>query len=51
MWVIWTVHWMVSHRSLGLCLAIAFVYCVLTNHTGLALPQTERKLGLGGLLH
>jgi polar amino acid transport system permease protein len=40
----------VSYRSLEVYLAIAFVYFVLTNLTGLALRQTERRLGIGGLV-
>jgi polar amino acid transport system permease protein len=40
----------VSYRSLEVYLAIALVYFVLTNLTGLALRQTERRLGIGGLV-
>ena len=40
----------VSYRSLEVYLAVALVYFVLTNLTGLALRQVERKLGAGGLL-
>jgi polar amino acid transport system permease protein len=40
----------VSYRSLEVYLVIAFVYFVLTNLTGLALRQTERRLGIGGLV-
>ncbi len=37
-----------SYRSLEVYLAIALVYFVLTNLTGLALRIAERKLGAGG---
>jgi polar amino acid transport system permease protein len=40
----------VSYRSLEVYLAVALIYFVLTNLTGLALRQTERKLGVGGLV-
>ena len=40
----------VSYRSLEVYVAIALVYFVLTNLTGLALRQTERRLGVGGLV-
>jgi len=40
-----------SYRSLEVYLGIALIYFVLTNLTGLALRQTERKLSLGGLVH
>jgi polar amino acid transport system permease protein len=40
----------VSYRSLEVYLAVAMVYFVLTNVTGLVLRQVERKLGAGGLL-
>ncbi len=40
----------VSYRSLETYLAIALVYFVLTNLTGLALRRVERKLGAGGML-
>jgi polar amino acid transport system permease protein len=40
----------VSYRSLEVYLAIALVYFVLTNLTGLALRQTERRLAVGGLV-
>jgi polar amino acid transport system permease protein len=40
----------VSYRSLEVYLAIALVYFVLTNLTGLVLRQTERRLGIGGLV-
>lgn len=40
----------VSYRSLEVYIAIACVYFVLTNLTGLALRRTERRLGVGGLL-
>lgn len=39
-----------SYRSLEVYLAIALVYFVLTNLTGLALRQAERKLGIGGMV-
>lgn len=38
----------VSYRSLEVYLAIAFVYFVLTNLTGYALRQIERRLAAGG---
>ena len=41
----------VSYRSLEVYLAIALVYFVLTNLTGLALRLTERRLGVGGLVN
>jgi polar amino acid transport system permease protein len=37
-----------SYRSLEVYLAIALVYFVLTNLTGLALRTVERRLGAGG---
>lgn len=40
----------VSYRSLEVYLAIALVYFVLTNLTGLALRVAERRLGAGGLV-
>ena len=40
----------VSYRSLEVYLAIALVYFVLTNLTGLALRIVERRLGAGGLV-
>jgi polar amino acid transport system permease protein len=40
----------VSYRSLEVYLVIALIYFVLTNLTGLALRQTERRLGVGGLV-
>jgi polar amino acid transport system permease protein len=40
----------VSYRSLEVYLAVALVYFVLTNLTGLALRTAERKLGAGGLV-
>jgi polar amino acid transport system permease protein len=40
----------VSYRSLEVYLIVALIYFVLTNLTGLALRQTERKLGVGGLV-
>lgn len=40
----------VSYRSLEVYLAVAMVYFVLTNATGMLLRQLERKLGTGGLL-
>jgi polar amino acid transport system permease protein len=40
----------VSYRSLEVYLAVALIYFVLTNLTGLALRQTERRLGIGGLV-
>lgn len=40
----------VSYRSLEVYLAIALVYFVLTNLTGLALRIVERRLGVGGLV-
>ena len=40
----------VSYRSLEVYLAVAMVYFVLTNATGLLLRQVERRLGAGGLL-
>lgn len=39
-----------SYRSLEVYLAIALVYFVLTNLTGLALRTVERRLGAGGLV-
>ena len=39
-----------SYRSLEVYLAIALVYFVLTNLTGLALRSAERKLRVGGLV-
>ena len=39
----------VSYRSLEVYLAIALIYFVLTNLTGLALRGAERRLGAGGL--
>ncbi len=41
----------VSYRSLEVYIAIALVYFVLTNLTGLALRLTERRLGVGGLVN
>ncbi|HEV3239713.1 MAG TPA: amino acid ABC transporter permease [Casimicrobiaceae bacterium] len=41
----------VSYRSLEVYLAVALVYFVLTNLTGLALRVTERRLGVGGLVN
>ena len=38
-----------SYRSLEVYLAIALIYFVLTNLTGLALRGVERRLGAGGL--
>jgi polar amino acid transport system permease protein len=38
-----------SYRSLEVYLAIALIYFVLTNLTGLALRGAERRLGAGGL--
>jgi polar amino acid transport system permease protein len=38
-----------SYRSLEVYLAIALIYFVLTNLTGLALRCAERRLGAGGL--
>jgi len=38
-----------SYRSLEVYLAIALIYFVLTNLTGLALRGAERRLGVGGL--
>jgi polar amino acid transport system permease protein len=38
-----------SYRSLEVYLAIALIYFVLTNLTGLALRSAERRLGAGGL--
>ena len=40
----------VSYRSLEVYLAVALVYFVLTNLTGLALRTAERRLGVGGLV-
>jgi len=40
----------VSYRSLEVYLAIAVVYFVLTNLTGLALRVAERRLAVGGLV-
>ncbi|HEV2979097.1 MAG TPA: amino acid ABC transporter permease [Casimicrobiaceae bacterium] len=40
----------VSYRSLEVYLIVALIYFVLTNLTGLALRQTERKLGIGGIV-
>ena len=40
----------VSYRSLEVYLAIAVVYFVLTNLTGLALRVAERRLAAGGAL-
>jgi len=40
----------VSYRSLEVYLAVALVYFVLTNLTGFALRQVERRLGAEGLL-
>jgi polar amino acid transport system permease protein len=40
----------VSYRSLEVYIAVALVYFVLTNLTGLALRYTERRLGIGGLV-
>jgi polar amino acid transport system permease protein len=40
----------VSYRSLEVYLVVALIYFVLTNLTGLALRQTERKLGVGGIV-
>jgi polar amino acid transport system permease protein len=40
----------VSYRSLEVYLAVALIYFVLTNLTGLALRQTERKLGIGWIV-
>jgi polar amino acid transport system permease protein len=40
----------VSYRSLEVYLAIAVVYFVLTNLTGLALRFAERRLAIGGLV-
>ena len=40
----------VSYRSLEVYLAVALVYFVLTNLTGLALRVAERRLGVGGLV-
>ena len=40
----------VSYRSLEVYLAVALVYFVLTNLTGLALRVTERRLGIGGVV-
>jgi polar amino acid transport system permease protein len=39
-----------SYRSLEVYLAIALVYFVLTNLTGLGLRVVERRLGAGGLV-
>jgi len=39
-----------SYRSLEVYLAIALVYFVLTNLTGLGLRLIERRLGAGGLI-
>ncbi|HLJ01192.1 MAG TPA: amino acid ABC transporter permease [Bradyrhizobium sp.] len=38
-----------SYRSLEVYLAVALIYFVLTNLTGLALRGAERRLGAGGL--
>ncbi len=38
-----------SYRSIEVYLAIALVYFVLTNLTGLALRVAERRLGVGGM--
>ena len=40
----------VSYRSLEVYLAVALVYFVLTNLTGLALRTAERRLGAGGVV-
>jgi polar amino acid transport system permease protein len=40
----------VTYRSLEVYLAVALVYFVLTNITGLALRVAERRLGVGGLV-
>ena len=40
----------VSYRSLEVYLAIALVYFILTNLTGLVLRRTEQRLGIGGLV-
>ena len=40
----------VSYRSLEVYIAVALVYFVLTNLTGLALRTAERRLGVGGLV-
>lgn len=40
----------VSYRSLEVYLAIALVYFILTNTTGLILRRIERKLSAGGLV-
>ena len=40
----------VSYRSLEVYIVVALIYFILTNLTGLALHQTERKLGVGGLV-
>ncbi|MFV0664428.1 amino acid ABC transporter permease [Denitromonas sp.] len=40
----------VSYRSLEVYLAIALVYFILTNTTGLLLRRIERRLGAGGLV-
>lgn len=40
----------VSYRSLEVYLAIALVYFILTNTTGLILHRIERKLSAGGLV-
>ena len=40
----------VTSRSLEVYLAVALVYFVLTNITGLALRVAERRLGVGGLV-
>lgn len=40
----------VSYRSLEVYLAIALVYFILTNTTGLILRRVERKLSAGGLV-
>jgi polar amino acid transport system permease protein len=40
----------VSYRSLEVYLAVALVYFVLSNLTGLALRSAERRLGVGGLV-
>jgi polar amino acid transport system permease protein len=39
----------ISYRSIEVYLAIALVYFVLTNLTGLALRVVERRLGVGGM--
>jgi len=40
----------VSYRSLEVYIVVALIYFILTNLTGMALRQTERKLGVGGLV-